>query len=238
MSDKKVAILGAGNIGIYLCALYRSKGYDVTLFTDKKFTSNNIKVITSEGLLYDENINISDSKTIEDFTSCIITYPVQVLRKRLSLYSISKDIDLYYIIGEGNVKSLFEGYSNRIAIFTRVPVISRLIDNNNVKVSIKDQELICTTLNCKDEYEIQKHLDEIFHSKMIYCPDYRVATLTPTNQVIHTSRLYNLFKDSTYTNLDKYFYADWTEEDSKLLIEMSDDIHRCALLLGIEDYVP
>lgn len=238
MKNKKVAILGAGNIGIYLCALYKSKGYSVTLLTDKTMIQKTIRVFTDDGLLYDENIEIPDSKTVDDFDMCIVTYPSHVLRRRLSEYSINKNATLYYIIGEGNIKSLFEGYSNKIAVFTRVPVISRLIDKNSVNVSVKDQSLIYTTLNCKNDIEIQQHLNEIYHNKMIYCEDSHVVTLTPTNQVIHTTRIYNLFRDSLLIDSDKYFYADWTDDDSKLLIEMSDEIHECAKLLKIENYVP
>lgn len=238
MPDKKVAILGAGNIGIYLCALYRSKEYSVTLFTDKKYDSSRIKVFEDDKVLYDETIDISDSKIIEDFDICIVTYPSHVLLDRLKEYKISNNVTIYYIIGEGDVESLFKEYRNKIAVFTRVPVISRLIDKNNVSVSVKNQSLIYTTLNCKNDIEIQQHLNEIYHNKMICCEDSHVVTLTPTNQVIHTTRIYNLFRDSLFIDSDKYFYADWTNDDSKLLIEMSDEIHECAKILKIENYVP
>ena len=239
MNNKnKVAIIGAGNLGIYLCALYKNKGYDVTLFTDKEYTSNNIKIYSNGSMLYSEDIKISKSKSISNFDLCIITYPVHILRQRLSEYKISDRILIYYIIGEGDISSLLKGYKNKIVVFSRVPAISRLIDQNSANVNVKEQDIVYTVLNGGNDTKIEAELNSVFDNRLLYCSNPAAITLTPTNQIIHTSRIYNLFKNNLHIDNDMYFYADWTDEDSQLLIAMSDEIHNCAELLHISDYVP
>lgn len=49
-------------------------------------------------------------------------------------------------------------------------------------------------------------------------------TLTPSNPILHTSRLYNLFNEKLSYSEIPLFYEDWNDETSKLLLCMDEEL--------------
>lgn len=59
-------------------------------------------------------------------------------------------------------------------------------------------------------------------------PNYLNVTLTPSNPILHTSRLYSIFKD--YNSKKGYdepplFYEEWNNESSEILIKCDNELH-------------
>ena len=69
-------------------------------------------------------------------------------------------------------------------------------------------------------------------------PGYLNVTLTPSNPVIHTSRLYTLFQDyaaGKYYDRVPLFYEEWDEDSSRLLLECDGEVQQICKALPAFD---
>ena len=68
-------------------------------------------------------------------------------------------------------------------------------------------------------------------------PNYLCITLTPSNPILHTTRLYSMFRDYSegeFYDRNMLFYEEWTLESSKFLIECDAELQK--LCREIEKY--
>ena len=69
----------------------------------------------------------------------------------------------------------------------------------------------------------------MFDIKTTPLPNYLSVTLTPSNPILHPSRLFTLFKDYQKGVIYKeipLFYEDWDDETSKVLIACDEELHQ------------
>lgn len=69
-------------------------------------------------------------------------------------------------------------------------------------------------------------IEGIFNIPCVSLPNYLSVSLTPSNPILHTSRLYSMFKD--YTPGKKYdrnflFYKEWSLEVAQLMISCREE---------------
>lgn len=73
-----------------------------------------------------------------------------------------------------------------------------------------------------DSEEICRDMISIFDMPCKSLPNYLSVTLTPSNSIFHTSRLYSLFKNwhegITYSR-NIMFHEEWNDEVSEIMIE-------------------
>ncbi len=73
-----------------------------------------------------------------------------------------------------------------------------------------------------DSEEICRNMISIFDMPCKSLPNYLSVTLTPSNSIFHTSRLYSLFKNwhegITYLR-NIMFHEEWNDEVSEIMIE-------------------
>lgn len=77
--------------------------------------------------------------------------------------------------------------------------------------------------------EIDSILSELFEIPIKKYPNYLAVAFTPSNPILHTARLYSMFKDCTLlTKLPRMikFYSEWTDFSSEILIKMDDELNR------------
>ncbi len=130
-----------------------------------------------------------------------------------------------------------------VVAFQRVPFIARTIEyGKSVAVSAPRQEL---ALIISDAH-IKKFMDACcntwFRSNTRYLSSFLIAAFSNSNPLLHPSRLVELFKDwdgSPYESAP-LFYADWTDESSKLYISADREmasVMRCYKEIDFEhDY--
>ena len=80
-------------------------------------------------------------------------------------------------------------------------------------------------------------ISSIFDMPVTSVPNYLNITLTPSNPILHTSRLYNLFND--YPDGKIYdrvplFYEDWNDETSKLLLAMDEELQNVCKAIPLD----
>lgn len=113
--------------------------------------------------------------------------------------------------------------TTKLFAFQRVPFISRVITYGKEAclLGYKDQLLIATE-NIPDNAFFCREMAYLFDTLTELLSSFYEVTLSNSNPILHTGRLYTLWKnwDGTPYASNPLFYHDWTDEASALEIEM------------------
>ena len=113
-----------------------------------------------------------------------------------------------------------------IAGLDRSPYVARLSDKNTVKASSK-KGIRLATLNKSVPIDLCLFIEKLFNIPCTPLKNYLTVTFTPSNPILHTSRLYSLFKDSNvemkFQRMVK-FYAEWNDFSSEILFNMDNEL--------------
>lgn len=134
-------------------------------------------------------------------------------------------------------------------IFTlqRSPYICRVIKKGeSVNISgFKKEIFLCLRQESHaiDIGVLQKKLAYWFQSKISFLKSFLEVTISNSNPILHTSRLYSLSKNCLIDS-DTLFYADWDDIAAEMLIECDEEIRKIISHLpedfpmykSIEDY--
>jgi len=126
----------------------------------------------------------------------------------------------------------------------RVPYIARVIEYGHcAELKGYKNELKVAVSENGDKEVIRKIVETFFGTTTVLLKSFLAAALTNSNPLLHTARLYMLFKDYSPGTLYKeapLFYEDWDEESSKLLIACDDEFQQILgrLPLGGEEIPP
>jgi len=226
----KVCILGGGNIGSLLLADL-SKKASMRLFTSRpEKWKKEIEVYDSEdNLEYTGHIEIiSDNpeEVIPDADIIISTIPTHIFPNvigRIKSY-INPKTWLGIMPGSGGKEFyLREALNNEQIIFgfQRVHGISRIKEYGSSVYDLgKKSELFIGSLPSDMAPDISDTIEGLIGIPCIPVPNYLSITLTPSNPILHTSRLYSLFKnyENTVWHNEIFFYREWDDFASNILI--------------------
>jgi molybdopterin/thiamine biosynthesis adenylyltransferase len=230
----KITVLGAGNIGTFLAAyISLQKENKVFLYSsNKKKISNIIEIedIEKDTIYYSNYIFVSDDlqESIQGADYIFITYPSDMLFEafqQLNHY-LSPGTKIVVVPGTGGVEFyiqlLFEKECALVGL-QRVPAICRLKEyGKSVCITGWKNQLFISSLPIKNQNDIIDDLSTLLDIEVKSVGAYYNITFTPSNPILHTSRLYALFRD--YTNGKVYlsnpgFYEDWDDFSSETLIQ-------------------
>lgn len=234
-----ITVVGGGNVGTLIAGQLTLKGNKVTIYT------RDVSKWSKEITIFDTDINkestykpfkitdnISDAVSFADVI--FITLPAFAIKEFI------KRAEKY--IKTGTLVGIYPGTgANEI-------VCSELIDKGCI---IFGTQRICSVVRLKEygKYvitsgkrstmyigvlpisygeKVRKLFSELFEINTILLPNYLNVTLTPSNPILHPSRLYCIFKDYYIGKIyDKIplFYEEWTDETSKILISSDQELH-------------
>ena len=107
--------------------------------------------------------------------------------------------------------------------FQRVPYISRVVDYGKEAnlLGFRDK-LIMAVENIEDNEAFRTQVQKLFRENTELADSYYEVTLSNSNPILHTGRLYTMWKDWDGSPFDtcSLFYKEWTIEASQLEIEM------------------
>ena len=127
--------------------------------------------------------------------------------------------------------------------FQRVPFISR-IKSYGSEANLMGFK---NSLNIAVERYDNKHglidfLQSLFNVPVSLLENYFEASFTNSNPILHTARLYSLFKDwheGIFFERNIAFYEEWDNESSELLIKMDSEFFEVMSRLPVrKDYLP
>ena len=230
----RVTVIGGGNIGTLMAAEISRKGHEVTVCTSKPHLwKSAIEVYDGEdGFVFcsgDINIVSSYKDALHNAEVIFITLPSHLLYRTAQeiLPYISAGQKIGIIPGGGGAEFLFGNIIERGAelfCFQRVHCIARLKEyGKSVRALGRKQNIEIASIPSQSAKEICKIISAFFDMPCIAMPNYLCSTMTPSNNVLHTARLYTMFLD--YSEGKKYprnysFYEEWTDEASSVMLEL------------------
>ena len=235
----KVTIYGGGNIGTQFAVHFAETGNDVIMFTSRpdKF-SKHLTIVNRDGeVLHEGDIQKATSDSAEAFSDAdvifIIVPSFAMKTAALKVIPFVKEGAFIGIIpGNGGGEVAFKEAIDKGAIvfgLQRVPSVARLVEyGKSICATGYRKTLYTASLPKMYTDEACRILSDGLQMECEPLPDYLNLTLTPSNPILHTTRLMTLFKDyipgETVYKSVPLFYEAWSDETTELLFKCDDEV--------------
>jgi hypothetical protein len=259
---RKVVVVGGSNSAHVLIPLLAERGYEVSLLTrhPEKWSkrvrvdyldSSERLVRSAQGEL--KSVSSDYGKTLEGADLVILCLPVHVYRETLSkigaAISPSRNLIIGTIYGQAGFNWMVEEMKRDFLLphvsyfaFGLIPFICRTKEYGSLGLSYGTKELNLAAFSDDYVYEAlsQGFLDDCCFSffgkgRFRRVPNFISLTMSVDNQLIHPSRLWDLFElcGGKWKNKDgiPYFYRDFTVSASKKMEILDDDLDRIRVAI-------
>ena len=234
----KIAVIGGGNIGTQFACVCAAKGYKVNLCSSRPQLYDGILEIIDE---FDQrtvgklNKVCSDIKESIDGCSIIfITHPAFRLKDVADLiqpYIKYKKVSICVVPGTGGAEFAFhECIKQGATLFglQRVPSVARLEQyGKKVRCEGLRNELFLASIPNNKSIAFSDFISYLWGIPCNTLPNYLNITLTPSNQILHTTRLRTLFanyEEGMVYEKNPLFYGEWNDSSSELLIACDSEL--------------
>ena len=248
-----ITICGGGNLG-HVCAAFLSAqgGNRVSLLTSRpEQWSEHIEVHDCNGLVYHgvfHAISNQPRDVVPDADLILLCLPGFAIRGVLR--SIAPCLKPSAWVGTvvSSTGFFFEAMealpaSQPLFGFQRVPFISR-VTRYGREAELKGYKgsLGVAIEHADDKESVRAALEQLFKVPVRLLANHYEVSLSNSNPLLHTSRLYMLWKDwepgASYDR-NPGFYSEWTVPTSELYIAMDEELQSLLRRLGVsEDSIP
>ncbi len=243
-----ITIIGGGNIGTLMAAEFAFKGHGVTIYTSKPSLWNKELEVydADENLLLKSSVcNITDSMEValKNAEYIWVVMPAQLFPElsEKMLPFLKKGQKIGVVPGSGGAEFAFKDALKKgctLFGFQRVHSIARLKKYGKAVYQLgrKDELQIGAIPSCETS-DICKTVSELFDMKCLELPNYLSVTLTPSNPILHTTRLYSMFKDykpGTVYDRNFLFYEEWTDFSSEMLIKCDEELQTLCGVIPLD----
>lgn len=247
----RICICGGGSLGTVCGAVFASQGNDVTLLTGHPSEwSHNISAIDPDGKTFEGSLaGISDlpEKVAHDADIILLCVPGYLIEDTLS--KIKPVIRPGAIIGSVVSSTGFFFFAHKILPpstplfgFQRVPFIARTQAYGKSAFLLGYKKNITVALeNIPEKNSFLSLLSQLFITPVDLAANYLEVSLTNSNPILHTGRLYAMWRESNGTPFvtAPLFYADWTDLSSEYIIKMDKEFQSLLRKLEIpKDAIP
>lgn len=246
-------ICGGGSLG-HVIAGYLGANADVrvSMLTQRpQLWKNDIEVHTPEQTIIHGHIHTISSNpedVIPQANIILLCLPGFAIKQQLQLIKP-------YVKSTTFVGSVFSStgfFFNAMEIlnedvplwgFQRVPFICRTREYGQSANLLGYKSNLNIAVERTDEKEdFRLVIEKLFNTPVSLLNNFYEATLTNSNPLLHTSRLYTMFGASnegrTFPRMI-LFYEEWTEEAAQLLIDMDEEFFRLLEVLPVKpNYLP
>lgn len=246
-----ICVIGGGNIGTTLSAelAYLNPEKSVRLLTSKPDLFNkSIEVIDVEqdisffGTL--DIISDDPEKVVVGADVIFITTPSFMIEdtfRKIKNY-IKTGVFVGVIPGCGGSEFYWKQHFDESCTlfgFERVPYITRLAEyGKSVYLKSRKPHVTLASLPMSRLDTICNIVSDICHFTCMKAANYLTITLTPSNPVLHTSRIYDLFCNaSPETRFPKNveFYSEWTDHASEVMLGIDSELQEMCKVLSVMD---
>ena len=248
----KITVIGGGNMGSILSVKFSQK-HDVTLFLNAPY--ERVSEYHKDMLIFNEdnnsfvkgriNLITEDLKeAVKDAEWIFITYPSFLFASfsKQLIPLLSKGQHLVGIPGSGGFELHFKAALEKGVTITglqRVHSVARIIKKGEeVRESGVRKGIRCASIPLSFNKEAADFISECYSLPVEPLDNYLNVTLLNSNPILHTSRLYSVFKD--YETVKEYdqlplFYEEWSLESSELLEKMDCELFSMFKVLNDND---
>lgn len=244
----KITIIGGGNLGTLLGATFAYRGNEVTIHTSKPTQfSKELEVYNgNDEFLFKGTVH----KITEDWKDSIegaeliwVTVPPQMFVETANFMEpyIKPGQMLGIIPGAGAAEFAFEKLINKGVKFfglARVPSIARVKEYGKSAYMLGPApELVIGSIPANNSKMICEAIQPLFTIKCRPVANYLAIAFTPSNPVLHTSRIYAMFKDYIPGNhypTNELFYEKWTIDGAEILLNCSDELQQLCKAIPMD----
>ena len=248
---ENICIIGAGNIGHYLMALIgQNEDVNVLVLTSDAsgFTGTVESTNVNNGEVTTGHVKLASTDPAEVIPvsdMIIFTTPSNAYRMYLDkIYPYTKEGTLLgFIPGSGGVEFLARDFvlKKHCCLFgaQRVPSGTKVIVRGQKVNSLGNRkDMRFAAIPGRITPDICRIFKELIGIDTIEEPNYLSVTLTPSNPILHTSRLYGLFHDyHEGMTWDEHlaFYKNWDELSAEVLIGCDAEEQACMKKMNAFD---
>lgn len=237
----RITIFGAGNIGCVIASKFSQK-YNVCLYISNAkplvIYDKQMRVYQEDtDSYYSANIDricFDIKEAVEYGDVLVITYPAFLFEKfsKIICPLLTKKHHLLFVPGSGGAELFFKeaiAKGASISGLQRVHSVARIIEPGKlVKESGIRRQLNIASIPNSINHEMACVVSDLYSLPVHELPNYLNVTLVNSNPILHTSRLYTIFKDypdkiNGYKSLP-LFYEEWDLESSNLLVNMDKEL--------------
>ena len=245
----KICIVGGGNLGTSMAADFVSKGHTVNILTSRpqdwktNITADEMIRCVGGGQL-NVTLNLVTADVMEAFESTdyiFVTLPSHVqseFAKKIAPI-VSDKLKFVMVPGFGGAEFLMQPALTcgaELFGFQRVPFIARIKEYGRSVWFERKPRLHLAKFQSADIDSTCRDMEKLFSVPCEALNNYLCVTLTPSNPVLHTSRLYAMLKggDSAIAQ-NKFFYADWNDDASEVLFKLDEEVQNICRALKVVD---
>ena len=228
----KITVIGGGNIGTLMAAEFAHRGHKVTVYTSRpERWSKKIEVYgAGEKLLLTGNLSKVTNhlrEALADAQYIWIVVPAQAftdLARDMTPF-VQKGQKIGVVPGSGGAEFAFKGMLEKgCTLFglQRVHSIARLKEYGKAVYELgRKAELQVGAIPSEETADICNTVEKLFDMPCAALKNYLSATLVASNAILHTTRLYSMFKEHRAGDVyprNFLFYEEWTDASSEMLI--------------------
>lgn len=244
----KVTIIGGGNLGTLLAAAFAYRNNEVIIHTSKpeKFSKVLEAYSKDDEVLFKGEI----SKATNDWKEAVegadliwVTVPPQLFVETANAMEpyVSKGQMIGIIPGAGAAEFAFRALIEKGVRFfglARVPSIARVKEYGKSSYVLGPApELLIGSIPASNAKGICEEIQPLFQVKCRPVANYLAVAFTPSNPVLHTSRIYGMFKDYVPGNhypTNELFYEAWTIDSAEVLLDCSDELQQLCKAIPMD----
>lgn len=241
----RIAILGGGNIGTALAVLLSERGAEVRLVTSRpsEFAPDPVMLDHERNVTHrGKNVRAFSvmQEALEGAGLIFFTYPAFLAeeKKEWLAAAVPEGSTLCFVPGNGGMEQVFKGLFRKkvtLCAMERVPVIARTENyGQSVVCGNLREELHVAALPYQETDRCCRLIEGALGIPTRRVEGYLNLTLTPSNPILHTSRLRTIFRDHhegmAYQTLP-LFYEDWDLPSAELLIKMDAEVQETVRAL-------
>lgn len=244
---KKICICGGGSLG-HVCAgvLASNKDISVNVFTRKpELWKQTLEIIDCNGKIFSGTLNKISNNPEEVLKDCDIIFlciPGFAIEEELK--KIKPYISANTMVGTIVSSTGFFFFAHNILPtetklfgFQRTPFIARVKDYGcSAKLLGYKNQVSVATENIKELEEFKKLIEHLWLTPVKLLNSFYEASLTNSNPILHTGRLYSMFHNWDGTPFDHniLFYEEWTDNSSEIIIQMDKEFFNLLKKLPVE----
>lgn len=236
---ENICICGGGSLGHVIAGYLAHKGKKVSVLSQKPHLwSSEINITTCDNQSFHGKLSKISDKPIEVIPSVdvvLLCLPGFCLRKEL--LAIKEYLNKTTYVGSvvSSTGFFFEALDclpmdQPLWGFQRVPFIGRVdIYGQSAKLLGYKKSLKIAVENVSNSCKVDfaNDVSHAFDCPTFLLNNYLEASITNSNPILHTSRLYSMFSswnEDTRFSRNMLFYEEWTDTASELLINMDKEL--------------
>ena len=229
----KIVICGGGSLG-HVCAgvLSSHEGVEVSILTNRpERWSRKVVVTDNNGKEFVADIKVATSNPEEVIPTADIVFLCQPgFLISNTLKQIKPWLNEECVVGSivSSTGFFFQAHdilpaNAKLFGFQRTPFIARVGEyGRSARLLGYKREVAIATENVGDSEAFRQLVEKLFITPTVLCGSHYEVSLTNSNPILHTGRLYSMWSDWSGEVYDHniLFYKEWTDDASQLLIDM------------------